>query len=174
MKPTRRAEPRLRAIGQSGGRTLCSGGRRLAGHSPASQRTGRGEVSLTNMRALLHRGFGLGVDQVLCGTLALLHRRHAGRRVSTRDAAEKYFVACEGQTRAEHFALPPVMHGWREEAPDTISWSSPAASAAEFPVNGRARDPLSGAPGCPDGHHAAHPCRSPWPATGFGRGALTR
>ena len=90
------------------------------------------------MRELLHRGFGLGVDQVLCGTLALLHRRHAGR-VSTRDAAEKYFAACEGQTRAEHFALPPVMDGWREEAPDTISWSSPAASAAEFPVNGRAR-----------------------------------
>src|SRR5450432_411788 len=90
------------------------------------------------MRALLHRGFGLGVDQVLCGTLALLHRRHAGR-VSTRDAAEKYFVACEGQTRAEHFALPHRMEGLREEAPDTLSWSSPATSAAEFPVNGRAR-----------------------------------
>ena len=90
------------------------------------------------MKSFLHRGLGLGVDQVLCGTLALLHRRHAGR-VSTRDAAEKYFVACERQTRAEHFALPSVMDDCREEAPDTISWSSPAASAAEFPVNGRAR-----------------------------------
>jgi len=63
------------------------------------------------MRSLLHRGFGLAVDQVLCGTLAILHRRHAGR-VTTRDAAEKYFSACERQTRAEYFALPPGMEAY--------------------------------------------------------------
>jgi pimeloyl-ACP methyl ester carboxylesterase len=90
------------------------------------------------MRSLLHRGFGLAVDQVLCGTLALLHRRHAGR-VSARDAAEKYFAACERQTRAEHFARPAALEEFRVEERDTISWSSPAASGAEFPVNGRAR-----------------------------------
>lgn len=90
------------------------------------------------MKSFLHRSFGLAVDQVLCGTLALLHHRHAGR-VSTRDAAEKYFAACERQTRAEHFALPPTMEDFRELAPDTITWRSPGASVAEFPVNGRAR-----------------------------------
>lgn len=90
------------------------------------------------MRSLLDRGFGLAVDQVLCGTLALLHRRHAGRG-STRDAFVKYLSACERQTRAEHFALPAAMEDFREEAPDTISWSSPAASVVEFPANGRAR-----------------------------------
>jgi hypothetical protein len=90
------------------------------------------------MRSLLHRGFGLAVDQVLCGTLALLHRRHAGR-VSPRDAAEKYFAACERQTRAEHFAPPTALDGFRFEGRDAISWTSPAASTAEFPVNGRAR-----------------------------------
>ncbi|MGH8094255.1 MAG: alpha/beta fold hydrolase [Chthoniobacterales bacterium] len=90
------------------------------------------------MRALLHRGFGLAVDQMLCGALAILHCRHA-RRVSTRAAAEKYFVACERQTRAEHFALPSAMEDFRELAPDTISWRSPAVSVAEFPGNGRAR-----------------------------------
>ncbi len=90
------------------------------------------------MRSLLHRGFGLAVDQILCGTLALLHRRHAGR-VTTRDAAEKYFTACERQTRTEHFALPETMGEFRAEGCDTISWASPAASVAEFPVNGRAR-----------------------------------
>ena len=89
------------------------------------------------MRSLLHRGFGLAVDQVLCGTMAILHRRHAGR-VSTRDAVEKYFSACERQTRAEYFALPASMEDLLEETPGTISWRSPAASVAEFPVNGRA------------------------------------
>jgi pimeloyl-ACP methyl ester carboxylesterase len=90
------------------------------------------------MRSLLHRGFGLAVDQLLCGTLALLHRRHAGR-ASPRDAAEKYFAACERQTRAEHFAPPTVPEEFRFEGRDTISWSSHAASVAEFPANGRAR-----------------------------------
>lgn len=89
------------------------------------------------MRSLLHRGFGLAVDQLLCGTLAILHRRHAGR-VSARDAAEKYFSACERQTRTEYFAVPASMEDLLEEAPATISWRSPAASVAEFPVNGRA------------------------------------
>lgn len=90
------------------------------------------------MRSLLHRGFGLAVDQVLCGTLAILHHRHA-RRASTRDAAEKYFSACERQTRAEHFALPARMEDLLEETPGSISWRSPAVSVAEFPVNGRAQ-----------------------------------
>jgi dienelactone hydrolase len=89
------------------------------------------------MRSLLHRGFGLAVDQVLCGTLAILHRRHAGR-VSTPEAAERYFSACERQTRAEHFALPAAMEDLLEEAPGTVSWRSLAASVAEFPVNARA------------------------------------
>ena len=93
--------------------------------------------SPNDMRSLLHRGLGLAVDQVLCGTMAILHRRHAGR-VSTRDAAEKYFSACERQTRAEYFALPAKMEDLLEETPGTISWRSPAASVAEFPVNGRA------------------------------------
>lgn len=74
--------------------------------------------------------------------MAILHHRHAGR-VSTRDAVEKYLSVCERQTRAEHFALPATMQDFRTEAPDTISWSSPAASVAEFPVNGRARAILS-------------------------------
>ena len=90
------------------------------------------------MNSLLHRNFGLAVDQLLCATMAILHRRHA-RRISTRDAVEKYLLACERQTRAQHFALPAVMADLHEEAPNVISWSSPAASAAEFPVNGRAR-----------------------------------
>jgi len=90
------------------------------------------------MKSLLHRGLGLAIDQVLCGILAILHWRHA-RRVSTRDAAEKYLSACERQTRAEYFALPARMEDLLEETPGTISWRSPAASVAEFPVNGRAR-----------------------------------
>ena len=90
------------------------------------------------MRLLLHRGFGLTVDHLLCGTVALLHRRHA-RRVSTRDAVEEYVSACERQTRAQHFALPALMEDFRAEVPETIGWSSPAMSVAEFPVNGRAR-----------------------------------
>jgi pimeloyl-ACP methyl ester carboxylesterase len=90
------------------------------------------------MRSLFHCGFGLAVDQLLCGTLAILHRRHAGR-VSTRDAAENYFSACERQTRTEYFAVTEGMDDLLEEAPATISWRSPASSVAEFPVNGRAR-----------------------------------
>ncbi len=89
------------------------------------------------MIALLHRGLGLAVDQLLCGSLAVLHRRHA-QRVSTRDAAEKYVVECEGQTRAQHFALPVAMEDFRHEGPDTISWRSLARSVASFPMNGRA------------------------------------
>ena len=89
------------------------------------------------MRNLVHRGFGLAVDQLLCGSLALLHRRHA-QRVSTRDAAEKYFAACENQTRVQHFALPPALEDFRRDGPDAISWRSPAHSVARFPMNGRA------------------------------------
>jgi pimeloyl-ACP methyl ester carboxylesterase len=90
------------------------------------------------MRSFLHRGFGRAVDQGLCATLAILHQRHAGR-VSTREAAEKFFSACERQTRAEYFALPPMMENLIEEPPGSVSWRSPAGSVAEFPVNGRAR-----------------------------------
>jgi pimeloyl-ACP methyl ester carboxylesterase len=92
----------------------------------------------SRMRALLHRGFGLAVDQVLCGSLALLHRRHA-KRVSTRDVAEKYFAECERLTRAQYFAPPAAMEDFRAEAPDIISWRSPVQSAARFPMNGRVR-----------------------------------
>jgi pimeloyl-ACP methyl ester carboxylesterase len=90
------------------------------------------------MLTLLHRGLGFAVDQLLCGSLALLHRRHA-HRVSTRDAAEKYLIECEGQTRVQHFALPAALEDFRHEGPDTISWSSPAESVASFPRNGRVR-----------------------------------
>ena len=90
------------------------------------------------MRTLLHRGFGLAVDQLLCGSLALLHRRHA-ERVSTLDAAEKYFAECDAQTRAQHFALPAALEDFRREGPDAISWRSLARSAATFPKNGRVR-----------------------------------
>lgn len=90
------------------------------------------------MRTLLHRGFGLAVDQLLCGSLALLHRRHADR-ISTRAAADKYFTACGNQTRAQHFALPAMLEDFRREAPDTISWCSPGVSVARFPMNGRVR-----------------------------------
>jgi pimeloyl-ACP methyl ester carboxylesterase len=90
------------------------------------------------MRTLLHRGFGFAVDQFLCGSLALLHRRHA-ERVSTLDAVENYLAGCDVQTRAEHFALPTTMEDFRREAPDTISWWSPAWSLARFPMNGRVR-----------------------------------
>jgi len=89
------------------------------------------------VRTLLHRGFGLAIDQLLCGSLALLHRRHA-QHTSTRAEAEKYFAACEAQTRAEHFAFPAELEDLRREARDTISWRSPAKSVARFPMNGRA------------------------------------
>ncbi|MGZ5003044.1 MAG: alpha/beta fold hydrolase, partial [Chthoniobacterales bacterium] len=90
------------------------------------------------MKSLLHRGLGAAVDQLRCGTMAVLHRRHA-RRTSTREALEKYIAACEGLTRAQYFALPATLEDFRHELPDTISWSSPATSVAEFPVNGRVR-----------------------------------
>jgi pimeloyl-ACP methyl ester carboxylesterase len=90
------------------------------------------------MKSLLHRGFGLAVDQALCGFLALLHLRHA-KRLSTREAVEKYLADCERQTRSDHFALPLELEGFHEEAPDLISWHSPALSAARFPANARAR-----------------------------------
>ncbi len=90
------------------------------------------------MKHFLHRSFGLAVDQLLCGTLALLHRRHA-RRVSTREAVEQYLSVCQQQTRAGHFALPPLLEDLREETPDILTWRSPAISAAEFPANERAR-----------------------------------
>jgi pimeloyl-ACP methyl ester carboxylesterase len=88
------------------------------------------------VKSLLHRGFGLAVDQLLCGSLALLHRRHA-ERVSSRDAAEKYFAVCDQQTRAQHFVLPPALEDFRRDGPDLISWQSPAHSVARFPMNGR-------------------------------------
>jgi len=90
------------------------------------------------VKALLHRGFGLAVDQFLCGSLALLHRRHAGR-VSNRQAAERYFAACESQTRAQHFALPAEMEDFRQESSHLISWHSPAVSGGSFPINSRVR-----------------------------------
>ncbi len=86
------------------------------------------------MRGALHCGFGLAVDQLLCGSLAILHRRHA-RRVSTPAVMEKYFAACEQQTRAEHFALPARMTDLVEESPNILRWRSPAFSNAEFPRN---------------------------------------
>ncbi|MDQ3415061.1 MAG: alpha/beta hydrolase [Verrucomicrobiota bacterium] len=89
------------------------------------------------MRALLHRGFGLAVDQVLCGALALLHRRHAAQS-STRDEVEKYLTMCESQTRPEHFALPATMENFSATEAGVINWSSAAESVAAFPMNGRA------------------------------------
>src|SRR5436190_12216703 len=90
------------------------------------------------MKSLVHRGFGLVVDQILCGTMAVLHRRHA-RRLSTRVAVEKYIATCEGLTRAQYFAPPATLENFCHEKPDIISWSSAAASVDRFPVNGRAR-----------------------------------
>ncbi|MBV9128661.1 MAG: alpha/beta hydrolase family protein [Verrucomicrobia bacterium] len=90
------------------------------------------------MISLLHRSFGLAVDQMLCGALAILHRRHA-RRASTREAVVQYLAACERQTRAEYFALPERLEDLREHGADGLSWRSRAVSDEEFPVNGRAR-----------------------------------
>ena len=90
------------------------------------------------MKSLVHRGFGLVVDQILCGTMAVLHRRHA-RGLSTRVAVEKYIATCEGLTRAQYFAPPATLENFCHEKPDIISWSSAAASVDRFPVNGRAR-----------------------------------
>lgn len=91
---------------------------------------------------MLHHGFGLAVDQIVCGGLALLHRRHA-QRVSPREAAEEYFAQCERQTRAEHFALPPALENLREETPNVISWQSRAVSNSQFPRNARVQVVLS-------------------------------
>src|SRR5689334_2220552 len=90
------------------------------------------------MTSFLNCNFGWAMDQLLCGFLALLHRRHA-ERVSSRAAAEQYFTDCEGQTRAQHFAPPSELDDFREEAPNLISWQSPTLSVATFPTNGRAR-----------------------------------
>src|SRR5437870_12495917 len=90
------------------------------------------------MKSLVHRGFGLVVDQILCGTMAVLHRRHA-RRLSTRVAVEKYIATCDGLTRAQYFAPPATLVNFCDEKPDIISWSSASSSAARFPVNARAR-----------------------------------
>jgi Esterase/lipase len=98
------------------------------------------------MKAFLHRGVGLTVDQLLCGTLAVLHQRH-GRRTSTRETVEEYLAACENLTRAQYFVTPATLENFRHELPDFISWSSSAKSVAEFPVNGRVRVRL----------HRAHP-----------------
>jgi Alpha/beta hydrolase domain containing 18 len=68
--------------------------------------------------------------------MAVLHRRH-GRRVSTRDAIEKYIATCEGLTRVQYFALPATLENFRSETPNIISWSSAATSVARFPKNGR-------------------------------------
>src|SRR5437762_6171484 len=84
------------------------------------------------MKSLVHRGFGLVVDQILCGTMAVLHRRHA-RRLSTRVAVEKYIATCEGLTRAQYFAPPATLENFCHEKPDIISWSSAAASVDRFP-----------------------------------------
>ena len=90
------------------------------------------------MKTLLHRGFGLAVDHVLCGSLALLHRRHA-RRVSSREAAERYFAECERLTRAQYFVLPATMENFHMDGPNVVSWRSPSLSAASFPMNETAR-----------------------------------
>lgn len=88
------------------------------------------------MKEFLNRSFGWGMDQLLCSFLALLHQRHAGR-INSREVVESYLAACEKQSRAEHFALPPAMKNFRAEKPGVISWDSPALSVATFPVNGR-------------------------------------
>jgi pimeloyl-ACP methyl ester carboxylesterase len=90
------------------------------------------------VKSLINRGFGLLVDQMLCGTMALLNCRHA-RRLSTRAAVENYITTCEGLTRAQYFAPPATLENFCHEKPDIISWSSAAASVTRFPVNGRAR-----------------------------------
>ena len=114
------------------GRTICRRRRNIA----------RGAIVLPNdawkMKALLHRGFGLVIDQLTCGSLALLQWRHA-HRVSPLDAAEKYFAGCERLTRAEYFAPPPALEDFRAESSDTISWRSPGGALGRFPVNERVR-----------------------------------
>src|SRR5205814_8451181 len=89
------------------------------------------------MKSLVHRGFGLVVDQILCGTMAVLHRRHA-QGLSTRVAVEKYIGTCEGLTRAQYFAPPATWENFCHEKPDIISWSRAAAAVDRFRVNGRA------------------------------------
>jgi pimeloyl-ACP methyl ester carboxylesterase len=93
------------------------------------------------MVSYFHRAFGLTVDQLLCGFLALLHQRH-GEQVSSRPVAEQYFAECERQTRAQHFSVPYTLEDF-QETPGAISWQSRALSNAKFPVNGRVRVNLS-------------------------------
>ncbi len=89
------------------------------------------------MKELLHKGFGLAVDQLLCGSLALLHRRHRGR-VSSHALAETYFAACERLTREAYFAAGAI-EDLRLENAETISWRSPGGLDGFFPRNERAR-----------------------------------
>ncbi len=101
------------------------------------------------MKSLLHRGFGLAVDRVLCGAIALVHQRHA-RQVPTRATVEEYLASCEQLDRSQYFALPETLENFVHQTPDTISWSTPARSVTRFPKNGRVRvdlyRPHSGAP----------------------------
>jgi len=90
------------------------------------------------VKALLHRGLGLAFDQLLCGSLALLHRRHA-QRVSPLEAAERYFSECERFTRQAYFTPPAALEDFRAESADLISWRSPGGSDGLFPNNQRAR-----------------------------------
>ena len=90
------------------------------------------------MKALLHRGLGLAFDQLLCGSLALMHRRNA-QRVSPLEAAERYFAECERFTREAYFAPPAAPEDFLAESADTISWRSPGGSDGLFPNNQRAR-----------------------------------
>lgn len=89
------------------------------------------------MKELFHRGFGRAVDQLLCGSLALLHRRHA-EKIPVFETAEKYFGDCERLTRKEYFAVAAT-EDLRLEGNDTLSWRSPGESDGRFPANERAR-----------------------------------
>jgi pimeloyl-ACP methyl ester carboxylesterase len=89
------------------------------------------------VKGLFHRGIGLAVDHLLCGSLALLHLRHA-HRASNRHAVEQYLEECEGRTRAEHFGISERMRGFRRETPDVVTWESPAKFNSLFPANSRA------------------------------------
>jgi pimeloyl-ACP methyl ester carboxylesterase len=93
------------------------------------------------MISFLNRSFGLVIDSLLCSSLALLHRRHAGQ-ISSREMVEKYLAECESRTRAQHFAVPSEPEDFRQETSNTISWRSSALSVTRFPVNGRASTTL--------------------------------
>src|SRR5689334_10486547 len=90
------------------------------------------------MKKLFDRSFGWGMDQLICTFLALLHQRHA-RGINAREVVEGYVTACERQSRAEHFAVPPAMENFQMDGAGVISWDSPALSTGRFPVNGRAQ-----------------------------------